>query len=211
MVSNATYHHVISQPGSYYLSDNLDVATANGIADTVTVLFNDGTGGYGGLNSYGGVDGAYAVTCCDVDGDTDADVLSANLVSDDLAVFLNNGNGTLGAPSFYPVGSNPSSVKSADIIGDSATDLVVAFADGVRVFANDCAVNCGDGVCEDNEDVINCPKDCPINVDSTITCLFTDIRCVYSEPWCKVAGLYMLIVLVIYFLAKYLYKRKRGG
>lgn len=32
VAGNATYEHVISQPGSYYLSGNLDVATANGIS-----------------------------------------------------------------------------------------------------------------------------------------------------------------------------------
>ena len=130
-----------------------DVVTANGIADTVTVLFNDGAGGYGSLASYDNLDGAYAVTCGDLDGDADADVVSANLVSDDLAVFLNPGTGSFGTPSFLPVGSdptaNPSSVICRDVDGDLDTDLVTAFIDGVTVFENNCASCTEDGDCDD--------------------------------------------------------------
>ncbi|UCE61955.1 MAG: hypothetical protein JSU63_09520, partial [Phycisphaerales bacterium] len=82
------------------------------------------------------------------DGDHLPDVATANLSSDDLSLFLNSGTGTLGAPSFYPVGANPSSVQLVDVAASDALDVTVAFANGVRVFANDCAAACGNGLCE---------------------------------------------------------------
>ncbi|UCE62132.1 MAG: VCBS repeat-containing protein [Phycisphaerales bacterium] len=133
-----------------------DVATANGIVDTVTVLFNDGAGSYGGLASYNNLDGAYGVTCCDLDADADVDVVSANLVSDDLAVFLNDGAGSFGAPSFLTVGTDstadPSSVICSDPDGDLDTDLITSFIGGVTLFENDCGGStCGNGVPEEGE------------------------------------------------------------
>jgi hypothetical protein len=120
-----------------------DIVTANGIADTVTVLFNDGAGSYGGLASYNSLDGAYGVTCCNLDGDAGFDIVSANLTSDDLAVLLNEGAGSFGAPLFLTVGvdstANPSSVICTDVDGDLDTDLATAFIAGVTVFESSCS------------------------------------------------------------------------
>lgn len=125
--------------------NGLDVATSNGIDDSVAVLFNDGSGSFGGLDLYDGFDGAYGITCCDVDGDADTDVVTANLVSDDLSVLPNDGSGLFGAASSLPVGAgstaDPSSVACCDLDGDGDFDLVTAFANGLTVFKNDCDGN----------------------------------------------------------------------
>lgn len=166
-----------------------DVATANGIDDSVALLFNDGTGQFVGLTLYGGdeVNGAYAVTCCDLDGNSAPDVVTANQATgspapptpDDLAVFLNlnDGTGALGTPSSLPVGvdstANPSSVVCCDVDGDADADLVTTFVDGLTLFENDCATTCGDGSCDPPENQCNCSDDCgppDPNEEPNVTC-----------------------------------------
>ena len=137
-----------------------DVVTANLVDDSVTVLFNAGNGTYGQPARYAGVDGAAAVACGDLDGDLTPDVVTANLSSDDLGLLLNTGTGTLREASLYAVGTNASSVQIADLAAGDDLDVTVAFADGVRVFVNDCAATCGDGACGGAEDPCNCPEDC---------------------------------------------------
>lgn len=133
-----------------------DVATANGIADTVTLLFNDGNGNFAGYTSYGLVDGAYALACCDVDGDAHLDIISANLTSDDLAVFLNDGLGVLAAPLSLPLGAgstaDPSAVVCCNVDNDPDQDLVTTFVDGLLLIENDCSATCGNGNLDDGEE-----------------------------------------------------------
>jgi hypothetical protein len=133
-----------------------DVATANGIDDTMTVLFNDGNGNLSGLVDYPGVDGAYAVACCDIDQQSGADVITANLVSDNLAIFANDGAGNFGVPQVIAVGtfaSDPSSVICTDVNGDSNLDLVTAYSDGLQINENECGLSlqacCLGDTCDD--------------------------------------------------------------
>jgi hypothetical protein len=117
-----------------------DVITANGIDDSVAVLFNNGVGALGGLETYQPVDGAYGVACCDLTGDGSIDVVTANLVSDDLAVFVNAGNGILGAPTQIELGVNaePSSVACVNVDDDNDEDIVATYAAGLALIRNDC-------------------------------------------------------------------------
>lgn len=133
-----------------------DVATANSIDDSVAVLYNDGSGSFGGIGVYAGADGAYALTCCDIDGDSDAEIVSANLTSDDLVLFENDGAGVLVASVTIPVGTDssadPSSVLCIDLGDDSDADLATTFSDGIGLFENDCVSGtCGDGSTDPGE------------------------------------------------------------
>jgi len=117
-----------------------DVATANGIDDSVAVLFNNGSGTFGGPTFYNDLDGAYSVACCDLSGDAKADIATANLASDDLAVLINAGAGSFGSSASIPLGStaDPSSVVCCNIEGDADNDLATAHVGGVEIIENDC-------------------------------------------------------------------------
>jgi hypothetical protein len=117
-----------------------DIATANGIDDSVAVLFNTGSGGLAAVAFYDDLDGAYGVACCDLTGEGDADVAVANLAADDLAVLINMGNGSFGAGSFFPLGASadPSWVVCCDFDSDADADLAATFINGLALIENDC-------------------------------------------------------------------------
>ena len=93
---------------------------------SVSVLLNDGTGGFGPATGYATTqDPVSGATTADVNGDGRADIITAN-GSGSVSVLLNNGTGGFGPASSYAAGSGPFSVVTADLNGDGAPDIVVA-------------------------------------------------------------------------------------
>ena len=66
-----------------------DIATANTQNDTVSVLPNDGSGGFGSYAWFASGANPGAVAIADIDGDGRNDVVSANRSNDDIAVLRN--------------------------------------------------------------------------------------------------------------------------
>ena len=108
---------------------DLDLVVANQNDDEVTVLLNDGSGGFseapGSPVAVG--DEPRNVTTSDLDGDGDLDLAVANFFDNNITVLLNDGGGGLSEAPGSPVavGIFPSSLGAGDLDGDGHVDLAV--------------------------------------------------------------------------------------
>jgi hypothetical protein len=106
-----------------------DLAVANGDSNDVSVLLDDGAGGFtpasGSPLAAGMAPSALAVP--DVNRDGRPDLAVANADSDDVSVFLGTGSGGFVAAGGSPVAvhAGPSAVTSTDVNRDGRPDLVV--------------------------------------------------------------------------------------
>ena len=113
-----------------------DLAVANLLSDTVTILRNNGAGNFTEPASspefaqYNPV----AVAAADFDGDSDPD-LAVPKLTDEVTILDNNGNGNFTEPATSPedVGVGPRSIAAADLDGDSDPDLAVPNFDSDNV------------------------------------------------------------------------------
>ena len=135
--SNATLY-VGSFPVSVIATDisgsgkvDLICASQSPSNNTLTVLTNDGRGGFGtnAMLTIGG--GPRAVVAVDVNGDGKVDLICANPGSNTLSVLTNNGSGVFGSNATLNVGDGPISIVAADINGDGKLDLICANATGL--------------------------------------------------------------------------------
>ena len=105
---------------------DLDLATANGAADTVSVLRNRSDGTFEAHVEYGVEIGPCSVVLRDLDRDGDLDLAVATYNSDSIVVLSNHGKGSFDTQIAYPVGHNPRFLCSGDLDGDGSEDLVTA-------------------------------------------------------------------------------------
>src|SRR5262245_17598278 len=112
-----------------------DIATANDASDDVSVVFGDGTGGFGAALLLDAGDGPVAITAGDLDGDGAADIATANQLSNDVVVLLGAGDGTFGPATSLAVGLHPQDLVASDLNGDGHLDLVTADAWSMQVSA----------------------------------------------------------------------------
>jgi len=105
-----------------------DVAVANELSNTISVLLGDGHGGYSPAPAISGsMNNPYALAVGDFNNDGKADLAVTNFGNSTVTVWLGNGDGTFtlgGAPT--GVGSDPTSVVVGDFNGDGKPDLAVA-------------------------------------------------------------------------------------
>ncbi len=109
----------------------LDLISANAGDNTLTVLTNNGSGGFMTSGTYkvsNGATGPYCVTAADVNGDGRVDLISANADESTLTVLTNNGSGGFVLAGKYAVGSEPTCVVAADVNGNGRVDLISANA-----------------------------------------------------------------------------------
>ncbi len=104
-----------------------DLAVANFGSNTVLVLLNDGSGGFGPAAPVGVGSGPLSVAVGDFNGDSKRDLAVANFLVDTVTVLLGNGNGTFApaAGSPFATGTNPTSVAVGDFNGNAKLDLAV--------------------------------------------------------------------------------------
>lgn len=103
----------------------LDLATANGGDNTVSVLLGDGQGGFAGASHLSVGSNPVSVSVGDFDRDGALDLAVANSGSYDVTILRGNGNGSFQAPSSVPIGTSPASVAVGDFDGDGLLDLGV--------------------------------------------------------------------------------------
>lgn len=111
--------------------------------NTLTVLTNDASGGFGSNTTLTVGFGPSAVVAADVNGDGQPDLISANETDNSLTVLTNNGHGGFGFRATLPVGSQPRGLVAADVNGDLALDLACVNAGGNSVSV---LLNQGSGV-----------------------------------------------------------------
>jgi hypothetical protein len=101
-----------------------DVAAANGLAGSISILLGTGTGTLGAKVDYATGGETTDITSADFNGDGKADVATANSWSNTISVFLGTGTGTFGPKTDYALGVNPQAIVSADFNNDGKADLV---------------------------------------------------------------------------------------
>jgi hypothetical protein len=129
--------------GDFNKDGNLDLAVVNGGSNDVSVLLNDGTGGFPVAASVGTGVAPFSVAVGDLDGDGNLDLAVANYTSNDVSVLQGDGTGNFvpfpGSP-LATGGNSPISVAIGDLDGDGNLDLAVA-----NNTSNDVSVLQGDG------------------------------------------------------------------
>lgn len=139
----AANYNVGSSPESVIAADvngdgKPDLICANNGDNTLTVLTNDGTGGFATSGTYSvgsGPDSVKAFT--NVDGSVD--LVCANFNDSTLTVLTNNGTGIFATSGTYPVGSHPGSLTTIDVNGDGRVALVCAnlYTNTLTILTND--------------------------------------------------------------------------
>ncbi|MGD0208240.1 MAG: VCBS repeat-containing protein, partial [Verrucomicrobiota bacterium] len=109
----------------------VDLISANAGDGTLTVMTNNGSGGFALAATLVVGNFPLFVTAADVNGDGKLDLISADFGSgglgNTLTIWTNNGNG-FGYNSTLTVGSGPYAVVAADVNGDGKVDLISANA-----------------------------------------------------------------------------------
>ncbi|MFQ5506503.1 MAG: FG-GAP repeat domain-containing protein, partial [Planctomycetota bacterium] len=109
--------------------NGVDLVTASGGNQTVSVLLNGGGSSFAPAIDYPTDKASSSLTLVDLDGDGDFDVAAATQ-NDTVSVLLNNGDGTFASGGDVPtLGNRPTSITSPDVDGVSGPDLIVAHRD----------------------------------------------------------------------------------
>lgn len=107
-----------------------DIVTANYYSGSVSVLLNDGDGGFADKADYSIDADPRSLQLADVgeDASGDIDIITANYQNDTVTILTNNGNGVFSKGTNYIVGKGPFAIFLADIGEDSDNDLDIITA-----------------------------------------------------------------------------------
>jgi hypothetical protein len=105
---------------------NVDMVTANGWSDSISVLLGDGRGNFAAQMTFAVGENPASVSVADVNGDGNADVVTANFYSNNISVLLGDGRGNFAAQTIFAVDVEPISVSVGDVNGDGNADVVTA-------------------------------------------------------------------------------------
>lgn len=125
---------VVGYPASIFCADVnndnlLDIITANGSNNTISIFFNNFNGILVLDSSYDCGGRTYDVISADLNGDQYLDMaVATGFFNTGILIFLNNGNGTYANYTAYPLGTAqiPYDVEAADLDGDGDLDLAAA-------------------------------------------------------------------------------------
>jgi hypothetical protein len=104
----------------------VDLISASQDISALSVLTNDGSGGFVLASTPSVGNQPFSVIAADVNGDGWKDLISANWGANTISVLTNNGSGGFATAGTYPVGSQPFTVTAADVNGDGKLDLICA-------------------------------------------------------------------------------------
>ena len=132
-------------------NNDLDIMVCGYDANKVTILFNNGTGGFDDSVNYEIEDskdpGPVDLYAADIDNDGDQDLAVCNHWAHSISIFKNKGNGIFSKNVNYEVNDRPYSVFLADIDQDQYSDLItVHYLDSaISVLINDGTGKFGNG------------------------------------------------------------------
>ena len=133
-----------SDPQSVCVADvngdgKLDLICANYVVGTLSVLTNNGSGGFVTSGTYYAGGGPNYVCAADVNGDGKADLICANVGAGTLTVLTNDGSGGFVTSGTYSVPGLAVAVCAADVNGDGKLDLICASvqSETLTVLTND--------------------------------------------------------------------------
>ena len=115
----------------------LDLISANAGDNSLSILTNDGNGGFAlssTVSSGGG--GTYGLTAADINGDGKPDLICSCEYAFAVQVLTNDGNGGFALSSTLELGDYPSPVIAADVNSDGKMDLICAHIHGLAVWTN---------------------------------------------------------------------------
>jgi hypothetical protein len=110
--------------GDFYGDGIQDLAVANNLGPTVSILLGEGNGAFGAPVNYAVGNGPTSVAVGDFDHDGTLDLAVATGAG--VNVLLGNGDGTFQPAVTYVVGVAPASIAVGDFNGDGFLDLVTA-------------------------------------------------------------------------------------
>ena len=122
--------------GDFNNDTKQDLAVANFggfFAGTVSILLNNGSGGFGPSNSAGVRTQPSFVAVGEFNGDSNRDLAVSNFGSNNVSILLGVGNGTFTNAPNVTFGIGPVSIAVADYSGDGKSDLAVANYNGDSV------------------------------------------------------------------------------
>jgi hypothetical protein len=122
--------------GDFNGDNILDLVTANvtytGSVGNISVLFGNGSGGFGTATNFtGGYGSSKYLTTGDFNGDGKLDLATTNTFGAvyDIVVLLNNGSGGFGAANNFAIGGTAESLTTGDFNGDGKLDLATSSRD----------------------------------------------------------------------------------
>ncbi|MGE0104874.1 MAG: FG-GAP-like repeat-containing protein [Blastocatellales bacterium] len=118
-----------------------DFATANNIANTVSIRLGDGMGGFSGSTEVSVGIQPYSVAIGDFNGDGKQDFAAANANSGTVSIRLGDGSGGFSGSTDIGVGAGPASVAIGDFNGDGKQDFATA-----NIGPNTVSIRLGDGL-----------------------------------------------------------------
>jgi hypothetical protein len=107
-----------------------DLATADAgtatPADTVSVLFGDGTGSFSTATTYTVGSSPRGIVAGDLNRDGTLDLAIASWGTNTASILIGNGDGTFMPVTEYAAGANPRAIAIGDLDGDGSLDLAIA-------------------------------------------------------------------------------------
>jgi hypothetical protein len=112
--------------GDFNGDGRLDLVVANSSSNNISVLLNNGKGGFGAATNFAVGSSPRGVAVGDFNGDGKLDVVVTNYSSNSVGLLLGDGNGGFASPVGFGVGNNPRGLAVADFNGDGKPDIAVA-------------------------------------------------------------------------------------
>jgi FG-GAP-like repeat/Calx-beta domain len=118
-----------------------DLAVANRVSSSVTILLGSGTGTFGPPSAYIVGGNPFDLEVGDFNGDGQTDLAVPNYTLNRLSILQGTGTGTFTGPAYYPTGIEPHGVAVGDYNNDGLSDLTVANLSGssITVLLNGCS------------------------------------------------------------------------
>lgn len=125
--------------GDFNGDGHADIAVACQDADSVSVLTNDGLGGFSTTGSFKVGDGAWDLNANDMDGDGDCDLVTVTVFNNRIQVLQNDGTGAFPTKLGRAAGLFPLGLHIADLDGDGDVDAISSNfnSSSASVFLND--------------------------------------------------------------------------